>query len=429
MTQRLHDVVIIGAGMAGLAAARVLVDAGVDVVVVEGRDRVGGRVHTLYPAQAPLPVELGAEFLHGPAPETRAVTTAHGIPLVRVGEDRVQLTRGRVSEVPDMWAQIGAVFDLVTARDKTHSLDDFLARAPGGRKLADARKRVREFVAGFHAADPARVSLESVIDGSPDDDDDGQQARVLGGYGAVVDALADGLRDRIRLDSVVRVVRWRRGHVDVELGDGAVVAARAAIVTASIGVLQSPTLRFDPTPARLTAALACFSMGHVVRITFVFRTRLQAAVSSSVSSAAFLHLGSDEIFPMWWTSAPIESTQLVAWVGGPAAEAMMGVPREVLIDKALSSLAKQLGMSRARVRDEFVCAITHDWSNDPFARGAYSTVNVGGDDGAALLSRPFSSTVFFAGEATASDGRGGTVDGAMGTGHRAAKQLLRSRRG
>ena len=130
--------------------------------------------------------------------------------------------------------------------------------------------------------------------------------------------------------------------------------------------------------------------------------------------------------PTWWTAYPAIAPQLVGWVGGPAAARLVNQPEHVIIDHALDALADVLGVPRSRIEGALVGTHTHNWHTDPFARGAYSYVTVNGMDAVRTLAAPVADTLFFAGEATNSDGHTGTVHGAIATGRRAARELLRS---
>ena len=117
---------------------------------------------------------------------------------------------------------------------------------------------------------------------------------------------------------------------------------------------------------------------------------------------------------------------LVAWCGGPQAHALSELAPGRLIDRALESLAAQFGLSRRAARAEVQGAWTHDWQRDPFSRGAYSYVTVGAKNASAKLARPLGAMLFFAGEASDVEGRTGTVHGAIATGRRAARQVVRA---
>jgi monoamine oxidase len=129
--------------------------------------------------------------------------------------------------------------------------------------------------------------------------------------------------------------------------------------------------------------------------------------------------------PVWWTPFPVRAGLAIAWAGGPAAIELGRAPRDA-VPRTIASLADTFGLERRMVRRHVVATFHHDWCGDPFARGAYSYVLVGGSDAAETLSRPLRRTLFFAGEATDAEGRTGTVHGAIATGHRAAAQAARA---
>src|SRR5439155_1558208 len=122
-----------------------------------------------------------------------------------------------------------------------------------------------------------------------------------------------------------------------------------------------------------------------------------------------------------WTQLPVRSTLVVAWVGGPKAVALSGIAEAELIERALNGFGALLNEPEL-AREEFEGGLTHDWGGDPFARGAYSYVAVGGGNARAALSAPVDDTRFFAGEATSTDDQDGTVNGALETGERAAAE-------
>ena len=154
MAQR-HDVLVVGAGAAGLAAARELSNAELSVIVVEARDRIGGRVFTLYDRNWPLPVELGAEFVHGHAPETFSIVRAAGLAVTELQENHYSSRKGKLSLIPDFWGKLHDV-----RRDIARSLprgkkDISLSEYLGRRKpTSELRQMFVNFVEGYYAAHP-----------------------------------------------------------------------------------------------------------------------------------------------------------------------------------------------------------------------------------------------------------------------------------
>jgi monoamine oxidase len=437
------DVAVVGAGVAGLAAARGLREAGLRVLVLEARGRIGGRVLTHRDARVPLPIELGAEFIHGAAPETAEIVREAGLRAVEITGEQWRAARGRLAPAGQYWERMGRVLEKLDAgREPDRSFLDFIRAKPGGRALARERAMAIDFVQGFHAADAALISERSLAQQESPAGEEDRQGRIIDGYDRVPAWLARDMAADVRLGTAVTRVEWERGAVRVETrragGAGLSVAARAAVVTVPAGVLQARppapgAIEFVPEPRALRAA-ARLAMGSVVRVTFWFREPLwESAARRSGGVAAgqmsFLHTRDPDI-PVWWTAFPVRAPLLVGWAGGPAAKALATAAARsgpgAIEERAVATLARQLGLSRRRVEQAVEGCWTHDWEHDPFARGAYSYALVGGADAARELARPVEGTIFFAGEASDTGGHTGTVHGAIATGRRAAKQVLRA---
>jgi monoamine oxidase len=259
--------------------------------------------------------------------------------------------------------------------------------------------------------------------------------RILDGYDSIVTALSDGLSSRIRLGAVARDIEWRPGAVGVRLSDGQLIRGRAVIVTVPVGVLAAPAgergaIRFEPSLPAKESAIASLTMGGVTKIALRFDEPFWAAkqFASTVGderldTLAFLHGPADASFPIWWTTYPVRSPLLVGWCGGPASFALSGRSRAELEREALRALSDVLPVTVARLKRHLVSSHTHDWNADPFSRGAYSYARVGGADAAARLARPVEHTIYFAGEGADSEGRNGTVHGAIASGQHAAELL------
>jgi len=169
--------------------------------------------------------------------------------------------------------------------------------------------------------------------------------------------------------------------------------------------------------------------GHARRVVLAFgeplwetRPPRRLPKGKSLSTMSFLQ-GTDADFPTWWTLMPLRLPMITGWAGGPRAAAMAGMSRDEITALAVASLARQLGVARTTVESAVTGAWTHDWSVDPWARGAYSYSMVGGSDASKTLARSVDGTLFFAGEATDAEGRTGTVHGAIASGRRAAAQV------
>jgi monoamine oxidase len=438
--KRQCDVAIVGAGVAGLAAMQVLEERGIRTLVLEARNRIGGRIRTLRDRRLPHPVEVGAEFVHGSAPELDEIARAAGLTLYAVDGDRWRSHGGRLTLLEDFWERLGTVARRLDARKADRSFAEFLDDAPGGRRSADARALARSFVEGFHAADARRISVRALADGGiPEDREDQRQLRIADGYDRVPEWLARDRRDRVATESVVERIEWTRGAVELSVRTTAgrdAVAARAAILTVPLGVLLATAgelgaIAFSPPLPMLDRVRRCLTMGSVVRVTLLFRDRWwtermrSVPRDESLEAMSFLH-GDAGHLPVWWTMYPVQSPVMVGWVGGPAAARFADRSTEEIRDRAVAALAANLGVSRRRVERQLEGGWTHDWQHDPFARGAYSYALVGGSDAATQLARAVEGTLWVAGEAADPEGRNGTVHGAIASGRRAARSVLRA---
>ena len=435
-----RDILVIGAGAAGLAAAARLAAAGRSVLVLEARDRIGGRIWTCSEPAIPMPIELGAEFIHGEPDATFALLRRFGVPAVDTQGPHWTCRGGRVSLRGTLFKRVESALrsHRASLRARDLSFEAFLARIPAARLPRDARALAIALVEGFDAADPTQVSARSIVEEWVGGEAlDAPQFRPLGGYGALLASMAAMLEQggtRLQLHSVVREVRWEAGAVEVEgvrLGESFRVRANRAIVTLPLGVLQIPqgaagAVRFDPPLAGKDQALRQLGSGPVLKAVMRFGEAFwERAARGGCRDAAFFHVP-DAAFPTFWTALPMRVPLLVAWAGGPRAARLAGADRDEVLEVALASLRSAFGARIAR-RMRLESAAMHDWQQDPFARGAYSYVLTNGRAARRVLARPLRETLYFAGEATDSRGEAGTVAGAVQSGEAAARAALRGR--
>ncbi len=438
------DVIILGAGVAGLAAAGRLVAAGLAVTIVEARERLGGRVYTRRSGHAPWPAELGAEFVHGRPPTLLSIAREAGLTLVRGDGDEWEADETCWRRLRDFGEIIAPVMAALPDDDMPDL--SFAAVLAGGDVSAQSRRAralALAYVEGFNASDACAVSarwLRKQEDGGGD----AENFRIVEGYGRVVDWLSEQVAGaRLLTGHIATAVRWSAGgaRVAVRSADGeAILAARRVLWTLPVGVWTADpgvagAVAFDPPlPDAKREALALTASGHAARIVLRFcepfwRTgAARRRAGDDLGALAFLHT-TDERYNVFWTSYPVESPVLTAWAGGPRAAAMAGLPHETRLGHALDALAAVTGETRATIAALLERADEHDWSADPFARGAYAYPRVGGALAARTLAAPVGDTLFFAGEATHTGTACGTVHGAIETGYRAADELLAATQG
>jgi monoamine oxidase len=433
------DIVVVGAGVAGLEAAQRLVRARLRVVVLEARPRVGGRIDTQRLPGWPAPVEAGAEFVHGrPRNLVRALAAA-GARLGAHPQRHERARRGRLGSSERAWAQAQAVIEELP--DEDVSVAEVLRRPAFAKRLSrDARDMVVGFVEGFNASDVTRVSARGLVEQAEATEAEGGDAlqRVRDGYDQLPQHLAASLpRGALRLSTVVTEVRWDDAGVDLSVrgalgGPPSRVRARAALITLPLGVLQAAprargAIRFvPPLPRTKRQAIERLAMGNVVKVVLRLRQPVGTGVLAPFGrDMSFVHLGRAPV-PTWWVPRPFPPTMLVGWVAGRAAETFAARYRdpEARLRAALGGLAHAVGARADAIIAAVEDAHVFDWETDPWARGAYSWIPVGGLDAPAALAAPVAARLFFAGEATDLVGDPGTVHGAMTTGTRAAAEIV-----
>jgi monoamine oxidase len=411
------DVIVVGAGVAGLAAARELRGAGLRVVIVEARNRIGGRIDTVDDPDSPVAIELGAEFVHGKPPELWNIFDSERIPTIEVSGERWCCHNGALGPCEEVTESIEDLPELLkkAAGKPDRSFQQFLDECDCS---PETKLWAVSYVEGFNAADRHRISVQSLLHQQEAEEQIEGDAmfRIPGGYGEVVTALRRRSPDvPIHLGAVVNLVRWSDGKAEVSFERESITAPQV-VITVPVSVL--PQIQFDPEPQAVLRAASNMAMGHAARVTLRFRERFWDARMS------FLH-SQHAAFPTWWTTLPVSAPVLTGWTGGPAAERLSGQGQQFLIDSALDTLALLLSKERGRLQGLLARDYAHDWSTDPFSLGAYSYIPVGGVDAPKVMAEPVQDTLFFAGEATEYGGHYGTVHGAIATGIRAARQILK----
>lgn len=426
------DVIIVGGGAAGLAAARELHRAGVKVIIVEARDRIGGRILTRRDDASELPMELGAEFVHGRPPSIFDLIEAAGLPAIEISDRRLLSEGGALRPFDDFWNIVAEVDQQIDPRVDV-SYERFLksAKAPPFHKLI-----ARSYVEGFNAASAELISAAAIAlaDRAAERIDGQKQFRLTSGYDSVIRELARTLPEGcLRLEHMVREVKWKRRKVEVRCvcGDKEIrLCAPYLMTTLPLAVLRVPpnelgAVHFDPPLAAKADAFATLEVGHVMKVVMRFRERFWEDPRIVGENASFgFALCPNAAFPTFWTTQPLVESVLVGWAGGPAAERFLGHTAAEIRTSAINSVFKTFRVPVAEIESQLLTIHFHDWSTDPFARGAYSYPGVGNLKAPQTLAEPLDGTLFFAGEATDFEGANGTVHGAIESGYRAARELL-----
>ena len=366
------EILIIGAGAAGLAASYALRTSGRRPVVLEARKRVGGRIFTCHPNGLPVAVELGAEFVHGRPHQIMDIARTHGFGVLELAGQTWCTRHGKLQRCGQAyWSDVDRILKQMDEQGVDRSFADFLE---GVDAPEEAKRRAASYVEGFNAARRNRISVHSLVQQQRAEDaiEVDRLFRIDGGYDRLVSALTTD--EGVVTGTVVHAIRWSSSGATVETSAGECRAERV-VITVPLPILQEArTLRFDPElPAKRSAA-AQLEMGEVIRITVQFREDFWR------ERAPDLHmlLSDDEVMPTWWTTHPVRTSLITGWAAGLWGRNLSAQPAEKVLERALESLGRCLGEHPRELAPLVEHYWTHDWQSDPFSRGGYSYVRPGG---------------------------------------------------
>ncbi len=422
---RLHDVVVLGAGMAGLTAGRELAHAGLDMIVLEARDRVGGRMHTLS-EPAPHGLEVGAQLVHG----TRAATWT----LLR----EFEIETRPFPNVLGQWVWNPSAGFVKPDSERGEKAQARLREAYRNHRGGDVSLQALLAQAGFSqeeqtmlsdlalswSAEPDEISVAAAIEDSAAwDAYFDENFQVIGGYQSLAQKMTAELGDAVRLSCRVQAVEWRRGEVVVSCereGRPEKVRARRAVVTLPIGVLQSGAPVFSPgLPDWKRRSIDALHMGRVVVVHLMFDDWFWRQMAPGVSSWS-----RDAGRISFWDPHPEGKgvPALQGWITGRAAQQISDLGQAAGLQRILSWVEESFPGAGARKRLKW--STLRDWVRDPFALGSYSYTRPGGRGQREVLATPVEECLHFAGEATVAPPHYQTVHGAYLSGRRAAREIL-----
>ena len=416
-----EHVVVVGAGAAGLMAARELARAGRRVTILEARARCGGRIYPLPATDFGYRAEGGPEYVHGDTPVTRALLREAGLTLQPVTGTRWNAEGGVFSQRDDDEPYAGHL-DRAMAELKTDlPIAAFLKRHFAAPQYDRLRRNTLRMVEGYDAADPEEASTLALADewlnGGPNG------GRVAEGYGALVDFLAAECRKHgavVHLNAPVDAIRESGERLAVRCTSGDTHEGDRAILTMPVPLLQDIAL--PPAARAIAAAAVDIGFGNVVKILLRFATRWWAEQRRELANLGFVR--SDETIPVWWTQYPAEHSVLTGWFGGPKTQRVAHCDENELIAIALTSLAGTFGLPAEALRRDLLAARAINWANDPFARGAYSYATLRTHAAQSVFWSARGGPVLFAGEALYRGSERGTVEAALASGLEAARMIL-----
>ena len=424
------SVLVIGAGVSGLAAARELRASGFEVTVLEGRDRIGGRIHT--DRTLGWPIDLGASWIHGIEgnPITK-LARDFNVPILPTDYDNIEIYGSdgsplRETEIERLYAiyeKMGyRLFSLAEDLEEDISIAEAIRRIGIPKKITPREINIVKWfldseIVVASGADLDRLSLWYADEGEAFGGDD---YMFPNGYDQIIQGLARGID--IRLEHKVMEIEYggdRGRAVSVKTNQGS-FAADAAVVTLPLGVLKSGAVKFSPPLSEgKRAAIARLDMGVLNKVVLKFP---QTFWPEELDGFGYIGQSQKDLSEFLNLSHYIQTPILIAFTGGSLARSLEDLSLEEIGDRAMKPLRRVYGNN---IPDPLAVTRTR-WNADPFSFGSYSYIPVGATAGdRSILAKPASGNLFFAGEATSAQ-YPATVHGAFLSGIREASRIKNS---
>jgi monoamine oxidase len=430
------DILIIGAGAAGLMAARTLAKAGKKVIVLEARDRYGGRIHTLNHQSFLNNAELGAEFVHGDLPVTLGLLKEAGISYHSINTEMWRYKNGHLNNESFFIHGWDLVIERLNKLEQDISIDKFLKKQFPGDKYWELRDSVWKFVSGYDTGDPLKASAFALRKEWQSEDTDAQY-RIKGGYGAMIKYLEEECKKYgglIYLNSVVKEIHWQSGNVKVVTVKGSFYEARQVLIALPLGVLQTANAEkgavvFHPPVAEQSKAIQAMGFGAVIKILLEFDSLFwEDKFAEELAGKSLKNMGylfSDEEIPTWWTQAPKLSAVLTGWIGGPDAAKKQNTTDEEILKESLQSLGNIFNRNPGELKDKLLAYKIVNWTAEPFTHGSYAYDTIASPVSRKVLNTPVSDTLFFAGDYLYEGPIMGTVEAALTSGKEMAEKMIK----
>ncbi|MBC7949619.1 MAG: FAD-dependent oxidoreductase [Chitinophagaceae bacterium] len=424
MKGKVRTIIIIGAGPAGLMAAKKL-SKKYKVIILEARDRIGGRIQSVMEPGFSTLVESGAEFIHGKLPQTFRLLKKAGIgyekmqgQMYRVGPDGWQIQKEMIPGWYKLLKQMKK-----EKRDRT--LSDFLEEYYPGEPHRAFRLQVRSYAEGFDLADTSKVSIHALRKEWSAEEE--EIYRITGGYGQLIRYLEEECHKHgcdIYTDNCVQQIDWEKEDVTVYSTSGKKFSGEKCIITVPLNifakVIGPGAINITPPLDEQVTAAKEVGFGTAIKIAFEFNEPFWKGYAENPG-----FIISDEPVPVWWVGNSKAPRLLTGWKGGPGAALLSKCTDDEILQTALQSLSVIFRIPIIALREKLVASKIFNWLKQDYSEGAYSHDYPTSEKAKNLLNTSVADTIFFAGEGIFQGASAGTVEAALASGKQTASKLMK----
>lgn len=427
------EIIVVGAGAAGLMVARKLSHEGKQIRIIEGRDRAGGRIFTTKENGFSLRIEAGAEFIHGNLIESIRILEEANIQYQETSGALYNAREAEAHKQKDFIEHQKLFAKKLLEAHEDMSVQAFLDLHFKDEKYDSLRKSIEGYVQGYDLADLDKSSTLSLKEEWLGEDDD-QQYRIDDGYGAIINYLLEDCKRnncQFEFNSIVKKVDWKRDYAKIFTSDGRTFECQKLIITVPLGIWHSKKgdaahIEYNPLlPGKLEAAQQ-MGYGEVVKIIIEFNDPFweneEIVGKKRMKNLGFV-FGNTRI-PTWWTQAPAKTPILTGWFGGPPVRNFKKLNNEGLLQLATDSLSKLFHVDHSIILEKMIAWRVYNWAADEFSMGGYAFPSLNRHKYIALLAEPSSDTIFISGEALWGGPEVGTVEAAFRAALVTAEQVM-----
>lgn len=412
-----ETVIVIGAGAAGLMAALELADK-FDIIILEGRNRTGGRINSVTSSHTHNPIEAGAEFIHGNLPLTFELLKQAGISYTKLEGKFYRKANGQFTEQTEMIEGWDQLLKTMKGLKEDMTMADFLDLHYPGAEHKEFRDHVIAYTQGFDIADENKASVQGLYKEWSHEEEG--LYRIPQGYSALINFLEEectSKRCRIVLNQTVKQIDWEKNDVTVYTSDKQTYYAQKVVITIPVSILSktadTASINFTPPLDAHIKAATQIGTGEVVKAVLHFNKRFWKEDTGFVLS--------DENFPTWWTQLPDTTPVLTGWAGGPKAQRLGNLADDEILQEALQSLSAIFEIPVDELKSNLEESHLFNWQKEEYSLGAYSYSMPASPIAKKILNTAAEDTIYFAGEAFYEGNSPGTVEAALVSGKETAK--------